>query len=167
VNTQTHEPESDAAQGRGHSPGNAPEEPASPGDALHEAVARLNEVREYAAYFMAAKLDGLKLTARNLGIYAALGVLGLIAGGAIVVVAVVLLLTGIAHGIGAALGGMFWLGDLIIGAAVLIALALVVVMGMSRLTKSSRLNTVQKYESRKRDQRSRFGHDVKQRARHE
>ncbi|MDB5292674.1 MAG: hypothetical protein JWL69_3915 [Phycisphaerales bacterium] len=144
----------------------APED-VTPADALHDAMKRLAEVREYIAYFISAKIDGLKVTARNIGVYAALGVLGLIACGAVVVVSVVLLLTGVAHGIGAALGGMYWLGDLIVGALVLIALSIGVVMALKKLTNTSRKTLVQKYESRKRDQRLRFGHDVRQRAREE
>ncbi|MDB5301565.1 MAG: hypothetical protein JWO87_3228 [Phycisphaerales bacterium] len=140
-------------------------ENSTPADALHDATKRFAEVREYVAYFISAKIDGLKVTARNIGVYAALGVLGLLAGGAMVVAAVVLLLTGAAHGIGAALGGMDWLGDLIIGAFVLIVLAVGVIVALRKLTNTSRKTLVQKYESRKRDQRLQFGHDVRQRAR--
>src|SRR5829696_1380155 len=45
---------------------------AAPADALKDAAARLGEVKEYAGYFLAAKMDGWKASFRNLGIYAGL-----------------------------------------------------------------------------------------------
>ncbi|HZL33871.1 MAG TPA: hypothetical protein VFC78_01095 [Tepidisphaeraceae bacterium] len=137
---------------------------ASPSQALREALNRLGEVKEYAAYFLAAKIDALKISARNIGVYVALGLLGACAGVAVVVVGVVLLLIGAAHGIGAALGGMYWLGDLIIGVVVLAVVGAGAVFAASKLTGSTRKKTVEKYESRKRDQRIRYGHDVRERA---
>ena len=47
----------------------------------------LEELKEYAGYYLAAKVDGIKQTVRNIGLYAALGVLGAIVGGAIVATA--------------------------------------------------------------------------------
>jgi hypothetical protein len=46
----------------------------------------------------------------------------------------------------------------------LVIVAIAARMGLSMVTGSTRLRTVEKYESRKRQQRDRFGHDVKQRA---
>jgi hypothetical protein len=143
-------------------PGEQPAE--SPGEALHVAMARLAELREYAAYFIAAKMDGIKIGLRNAGIYAALGVLGAIAGASFIVVAATLLLIGCAHGLGALFGGRDWLGDLIVGVVVLAAVAIGAVLGLKMITGTSRKKTVEKYETRQHQQRRSYGHDVKQRA---
>lgn len=136
----------------------------SPSEALNQAMHRLGEVKEYAAYLVAAKIDALKITLRNVGVYAALGILGGLAAAAMLVTAAALLVIGAAHGIGAALGGRPWLGDLIIGVFILGLVGVGAFFGASLVMKSTRKKTVQKYESRKRDQRLRYGHDVRDRA---
>ena len=135
-----------------------------PAEQFKFAVSRLAELREYALYYVTAKLDGLKLSLRNALIYAGLGVVGALAGGAIVAVAAALLLIGAAHGIGAALGGNAWLGDLIIGVLVLAAVGIGAVMVLKGLTKSFHQQLVNKYQSRQQEQRRTYGHDVNQRA---
>lgn len=141
------------------------EEPAeTPSEAMHAAMARLAELREYIGYFISAKADSLKATLRNAGIYAALGLLAAVMGATFIVVASTLLLIGAAHGIGAAFGDRYWLGDLIIGVVVLGAVTAGAFLGLKMLTGSSRKKTVEKYETRQHEQRRRYGHDVKQRA---
>src|SRR5215217_8761114 len=68
----------------------------SPAEVFADVKTRLSELTEYAGYLLSAKVDGIKLAIRNAGIYAALGAVGLLAGGAFVVTAAVLLLRGIA-----------------------------------------------------------------------
>jgi len=136
----------------------------TPNEALHVAMAKIAELREYASYFLSAKIDGLKVGLRNAGIYAALGILGAIGGAAFIVIAAALFLIGCAHGLGAAFGGRDWLGDLIIGFVVLAVVAVGAIMGLKMITGSSRKKTVEKYETRQHQQRFSYGHDVKQRA---
>ena len=136
----------------------------SPSEALHVAMAKIAELREYASYFLAAKIDGLKVGLRNAGIYAALGVLGAIAGAGLIVMAVALFLIGCAHGLGALFGGRDWLGDLIVGVVVLAIVAVGAILGLKMVTGSSRKKTVEKYETRQHQQRRSYGHDVQQRA---
>src|SRR4051812_43566222 len=52
----------------------------NPTDAFRDISQRIAELKAYAAYYLAAKMDGIKLSVRNVAIYAALGVVGLIAG---------------------------------------------------------------------------------------
>src|SRR5258708_7367543 len=66
-------------------------------EAFHRIRDDLGELKEYAQYYLAARVDGIKQTIRRLGLYAALGVLGLIAGGAIVATAAGLLIVGFAE----------------------------------------------------------------------
>lgn len=130
--------------------------------AFRDAAVRLAEVREYVSFYIATKTDALKLTVRKAIFFAVVGILALLVAAGAVVTAVVMLLSGLARGLGAALGGRLWAGDLIVGFGVLAIIAVGAWIGASAMTGASRRRTVEKYESRKRDQRTRFGHDVEQ-----
>jgi hypothetical protein len=145
----------DAAAGNGHDAGR------SPAESLKEAANRIAELKEFASYYVGAKLDGIKVSVRNIGIYAALGIVGLIAASAVITTAVVLLLGGLAWGIGDLLWDKYWLGALIVGLLVLGGLAGGIIFGMKKLTNTFRKQLVQKYENRQRDQRINFGEDVR------
>src|SRR4051794_20736975 len=67
----------------------------SPVEAFKDLSTRFGEIGEYLSYWLAAKSDGVKLTIRNVGVMAAVGIVGAIAGGAFVASAVVLLCVGI------------------------------------------------------------------------
>jgi hypothetical protein len=136
----------------------------SPAQAFADVKIRVQELSEYAGYLISAKIDGIKLAVRNAGIYAALGVIGALAGGAFVVTLIVLLLRGIAGGLGVLFGGRFWLGELVTSVVFLALLGVGVFIVMGRLTKASRERTAKKYASRQQQQRARFGTDVAERA---
>lgn len=155
--------------GGAQSPGWQPADPAgetngngSPGAALRDALGKLGEAQAFAGHYIAAKIDGIKLSIRNLGTLAALGIVGLMAVSAVISTSVVLLLLGIAGAWGALLGGRWWLGALITAVLVLGLMAVGVMVGMKMLTKSFRTKTVEKYEQRKGQERARYGHDVDQ-----
>ncbi len=131
-----------------------------PAEALRRAFAHVARLREYAAYYVAARLDALKATVRNIGIYAGLCVIGLIAVGAMVVMAVVLLLRGIAGAFAQLFSGHPWLGDIITAVIVLALLAGGVIFSMKMLARTFRSQVVKKYEDRLRQQRQQFGRDV-------
>jgi tetrahydromethanopterin S-methyltransferase subunit G len=136
----------------------------APAEALKDVSTRLSELGEYVSYYLTAKVDGLKATGRNIGIYAALGVVGLIAASAMIMTLVVLTFVGIAHGIGDLLWDKWWLGDLITGVLFLTLLAVGAMIMMKKLTASSRERTVKKYAARQQQERTQFGTDVQQRA---
>jgi len=134
----------------------------SPAEAFKEVGNRISEVKEFASYYVGAKLDGIKVTVRNVGIYAALGIVGLIAASAIITTSVVLLLGGLAWGIGAIFEkDRPWVGAIVVGLLVLGGLAGGIIFGMKKLTNTFRKQLVQKYENRQRDQRINFGEDVR------
>ena len=142
----------------------------APADALKEAMRSLGELREYVGYFVAAKLDGIKLTVRRVGVMAVVGVIGLLAGGAIVATAAVLFCVGLAQAVATMLAHengvpRTWLGNLIVGLLLLLVIGAGAWLMMSRLIGSSRKATVKKYELRRQRERADFGHDVLQRAR--
>jgi len=140
----------------------------APADAFRSAMKSLGEAREYLGYLVSAKLDGVKLTLRRVGILAALGVVALLAGGAIVVTASVLLIAGLAQALGVLFAGDYgprvWLGNLIVGFGVLLLIGGGTYFLMSRLFGASKRATVKKYELRRQRQRADYGHDVLQRA---
>ena len=134
----------------------------SPGDAFRDMGARLGELKEFASYYVAAKADAWKVTFRNLGMYAALGIVGLIAGSAIISTAAVLLLVGLAIAIGKPFHpDQPWVGAIVVGLLVLGGLAGGIIYFMKSMTNTSRKRLVEKYQNRQRDQRIQFGEDVR------
>lgn len=144
------------------SPG-SPASGASAAAAWRIAFERLGELAEYAGYYVAAKVDSLKLTARRIGIAVALGVIGLVALVTLAVMMMVLLTLGIA-GAFQALTGSRWLADIITFAIIALVLVSTVWAGMRAVTGASRKRTVNKYERRQHQQRVQYGADVQQRA---
>jgi len=141
-----------------------------PSAAFADAANRLGELKEYAGYWVAAKLDSYKSAAVKAGIYAALGVVGLVVGCTMLSTAVMLLLGGIAWGLGALSAhlfgdGWYWLGPFLVGLVLLGGAVVGAIFGLKWITRTTHAQLVAKYEDRKRQQRNDFGFDVKQRAR--
>jgi hypothetical protein len=134
-------------------------------DGQIDGVGRLvGELKEFTSYFISARWDGIKLSIRQVVINSILILLGLCIVAAFVVMGVVLLLDGMADGLGVLFGGRPWLGKLVAGGVLLGLLACGTILGMKRFIAKSRQKTVEKYESRKDQQRARFGRDVRQRS---
>ncbi len=131
----------DGADGNGAGAGE------SAADALRTAWARIAELPAFARYFLAAKIDRLKLTIRQYVMLAALGVLALLAAASAVITAIVLVLQGIAGGLTVLCGHGAWIGDLLCGIIVLGAVGISIRILVTRVTKLSRESTVLKYES--------------------
>ena len=137
----------------------------APPEALKDTSKRFGELGEYVSYFIAAKLDGIKVSMRNIGIMAGLGVMGAIAGGGFLVTLIVLLLRGIAGAIGAMFEpDRMWAGELITSVLFLATIGIGVMIAMKKLTKSTRERTAKKYAARQQTERAKFGTDVHQRA---
>ena len=133
-------------------------------DAAKEALRLVGELREYVSYMVAAKLDALKLSLRTVFMYAALGVVGGIAGISMLCYAAAQVLSGIAGGIGVLLDGHVWAGQLITGLLVLIGTAIAIVVVMGRMKSAAREATLRKYKIRKAGQKRDYGRDVQQAA---
>ena len=133
-------------------------------DAFARISSGVGELKEYMGYFVGAKMDAMKSSIRNVGLLAGVGVVGLIVGGAILATAGVLLVTGIAQGLGVLFGYRMWLGNLVTGLFILGMLGVGVWIMMSKVKNSWRNATWKKYEDRKREQREKYGHDVHRRA---
>lgn len=157
-------PEAFGKSGNGH--GAAADGP-SPAEALKQASSKLGELKEYVGLLVAAKVDGLKLTLRNIVFYAILGVVAAVVGVAMLVTASVYVLSGLAGAIGELFPEPYewWAGRLIVGILVVGGTLVGVMLLTKSLTGSSRKRTIEKYENRKRDERNLYGHDVAERAR--
>ena len=142
----------------------APGDGQSPAEALRGVKAHLSELAEYISYYLGAKSDGIKVSLRNAGIYAVIGIIGLIAGSAFVTTTVVLFCVGVAAALTRLFGGRVWAGTLATAVLFMTLLASGIWFVMRRMTRASRERTVRKYASRQQHQRANFGTDVKHRA---
>ena len=135
-----------------------------PGDAFHDIGPRLAELREYVNFFVSARIDAYKATARKAGLYAAIGVVGLLALSTFIITTMVLLCVGVAQMFTALFGGRAWAGNLLTAILFLALIAGAILIGYRRFTGSSRERTMAKYAKRKQQQRAQFGTDVQERA---
>jgi len=136
----------------------------SPAEALRRLQQQVGELQAYLTHFVSAKVDGFVLSARQLALWAILGVVGLTAAVALVVTAVVLVLVGAADGFALLFGGRWWLGALVVGGGTLVLLALGIFIGMRIWQSSWRQQKVQQYDERQLQQQATFGHSVADRA---
>jgi hypothetical protein len=141
--------------------GERPENPAA-------AVARgiplfLAEIKSYAGYYLSAKVDGYKATAKKIVGYAVLGAVAAIIGAGVLLSAAFMLIAGLANALGALLHHQ-WAGQLIVGVVILGATLGTVWFMLKRFTESSRKQTERKYEGKRIQQRVDFGRDVHERA---
>jgi hypothetical protein len=139
------------------------ESPTPASDALRTARQQVQELIDFVSYYVTARLDAAKVTARNVVLYAALGVIGLVAAFTLVATSVVLVCLGLAYAV-AALVGYAWVGMLIVGILILGAIGGGVYFGFAWFTRQQRNRTVNRYEQKQRRQRETYGHDVEQRA---
>lgn len=135
----------------------------SPSEAFAELGRQFGELRSYVSYYISAKLDGIKLSVRNLAIYAGLGIVGLLVASALVTTATALLCIGLAWAV-SALFGINWLGPLLVGLLILAGIGAGVYFGISWFMKATRTQMVHKYEQLRNQQRAEHGHDVHDRA---
>src|SRR5262245_61151862 len=113
------------------------EQEPSPAEALRRLQQQIGALQAYFTHFVSAKVDGLIVSARQLVIWAALGIVGLTALVGLVVTAIVLLLSGAAAGFGL-LFGWLWLGQVVVGGGLLLLLALGIFIGLRIVQNKSR-----------------------------
>jgi len=137
----------------------------SPVDSLKSAGRYFAEFQAFLGHYLSAKADLLKLSVRKIVMMVALGVVGLIIGGAALATAGVMLLVGLANAIGAIFEpDKPWVGQLIVSVLVIGGVIAMIMMVTRKMTGASKARTVAKYEAKRADQRAHFGEDVAQRA---
>ena len=140
------------------------EQELSAAEALNHLLQQVGELQQYFAHFVSAKIDGVKLSMREVLTAAALGVVGFIAVAGVIVTAIVLVLTGAAAGVALLFDGQLWLGQLVVGIAALLFLGLITFIGLRIRQRRSRQQKVQYYGERQLQQHAVFGHSVADRA---
>ncbi len=120
----------------------------------------LKEAQAFGAHYLAAQRDRAILVVRNVVVLGIVGIIAGIAGAGIVVTAAVLLVVGVAGGLGRLFGGIPWLGDLVTAIIIFAGLGIGAWLFVTKLTKTSKKQVVSSYEQRKSQQRSQFGTDV-------
>lgn len=118
-------------------------------EGIHPLAPLLDDLRtlgRQAGSYLAASSDAVALRIRRLLIWAIVGCVGAIAGIAMVVVAVSLLLHGIADGLGLLVGA--WAGALLTGLVVLSAIALSLYLGLQRARTAYSRRMRKKHERR-------------------
>jgi hypothetical protein len=133
-------------------------------DPLAPLKKHLAELAEYVRLYLSTQGDSIRSSIRSAGIYAGLGLVAGIAGIALIAKATTMLLAGAAAGLGELFGERLWAGQLVVSAAVLIALATTIYVVMTKLTNTSRQKVLSKYEQRRQAERAQFGHDYRERA---
>ncbi|HWB53572.1 MAG TPA: hypothetical protein VG722_05245 [Tepidisphaeraceae bacterium] len=135
---------------------------------MADAIARVRrhweEVCEFFSHYVSVKIDRLMLSVKMLVVYAALGTLAMIGLAALLITAAVQICYGLAHLLTAAFGGRLWLGELVTGVIIWLLMVAVVFLGIMTWVRKSRRTTLEKYEKRRAQQRSDFGHDAQERA---
>ena len=140
------------------------EQEPSPAEALRRLQQQVGELQAYVTHFVSATIDGLVLSARQLALWAVLGVVGLTAAVGLVVTAVVLVLVGAADGFALRFGGRWWLGALVVGGGIFVLLALGIFVGMRTWHSRWRQQKVQQYDERQLQQQNTVGHSAADRA---
>lgn len=116
---------------------------------------------EYAGYYLSLHADRLKLHVRTGVLYGVLALVALLAGMATVVMAIVVLVNGMTHGLSIAFGGRLWAAELTTGMVLLSVIAAGAFAGVRWLAGTSLAKVLEKYENRRQKQRGRFGRDVR------
>ena len=134
----------------------------SAGSLFERIPALLDELREYANHYVAAQKDMTRAKAKQTASKALL--LGLVAMVVLGVVfgSVLLLLAGMALGLGELIGDRFWLGFLVTGLVLLSLIGLGTWFGVRRWQASSRESTIKQYEQRHKLQKIRYHRSVDQ-----
>lgn len=136
----------------------------SPAEALRLLQQQVRALQAYVTHFVSAKIDAWVLSARQVALWAALGVVGLIAAVGLVITAIVLVLVGAAEGFALLLGGRWWLGAIVVGGGTIVLLALGIFIGMRTWHSRWRQQKVHQYDERQRQQQATYGHSVAERA---
>lgn len=129
-------------------------------DALHDLLTQMSELQAYATHFVNAKADGMQHAVRQTAIWVALVMVAVIAAAGALVMAIVLLLTGVSQGLAIAFGDRVWLGNAVTGLGLLILIAIILFVGIRQQQRKSYNQRKQAYAERQLRQRAAFGRNV-------
>lgn len=141
----------------------ASREPLAEREALKLLLEQFAELREYASFYAAARIDSAKASLRNAITWMVSAALGFVAVAGLIVMASWFLLSGIAQGLGTLFGDQSWIGTLLTGLAALAGVGAGVQCVVAARRETARKRMVDKYEARQAHQRTRFGRDARDR----
>jgi hypothetical protein len=118
----------------------------------------------YAIHYLAAQLDAAGARVRRIVLWTLAAIVTAVAGLTAIIVAVVMVLTGLARGVGLLLGGEDWAGLLVIGTGILGLIAAAGYFSIRAWSHRRAQTTRERYERRREKERSEFGTDTVQRA---
>jgi len=133
-------------------------------DVPKQLLNQLRELGEYLSYFVTAKIDIAKLSLRHVVLWAVLAALGFFVVSALIAIASLLMLSGIAEGLGGLFGNRPWVGNFITGSLLLAGLGLGLYCTVVQWNRFARERTAEKYERRQARQQAQFGRHVADRA---
>ncbi len=118
----------------------------------------------YAIHYLAARVDAAGAHVRKIVLWTLAGIVVGVAGLTAIIVAVVMVLTGLARGVGLLLGGEDWAGLLVIGVGVLGLVAAAGYFSVRALSHRWARAAREKYEQRREKERADLGSDIFQQA---
>lgn len=133
---------------------------ASSADFLHDAQGHIDELGEYASYYVSTKVAEMRRWVRRAILLALLGVVAALVLIAVIITACVMACAGVAHLLAHWLGDRMWAGELLTGVGIIVLGVLAIGLMARSSRKAWHIRTVQYYESRKQDQLRRFGHNL-------
>ena len=128
-------------------------------DVLARLLKQLAELFDYAAYYLAARADEAKLSARRAVLRVELIIVCLLAAAGLIVAAFSLAFVGLAGGLGELFGNP-WLGQLLSGLLLFTLVGLAMWGRAMWLKKHFLKQTMERYEHRQLRQQAKFGHTV-------
>lgn len=126
-------------------------------DVLNSLLRQAQELRESFATYLIAKGDRAKLSLRNTLVWMVVAALGFVTLGGLLITASWFLLNGIAGGLSVLCGDRLWIGNILAGIAAAGGLGLGIYWAVARRMRSSRKETIRKYEERKTRRRTECG----------
>jgi hypothetical protein len=134
------------------------------GDPLRHLGRYVAEIRAYALHYLEARVDGVKLAVRRAVLLAVLACVGLFVLLTLLIVAPVLLVSGLAGLIAAALGTGNWVGQLLAGGLLLVAAAATGFVALATAKRTALRHLREKYALRHELQRESLGKSIVERA---
>jgi hypothetical protein len=143
-------------------PRNSANAAAPTGHPLDPLLQQIAAVRSAAIHYLESQKDLTAATIRRLIAKAIIGTVAAIIGVAALTASTVMVLNGLAEGVSIAANGRAWVGNLVVGAGLLLATAIGLGVYTSKSMRAARARTLRKYESRHDAPRQANGTGVRQ-----
>jgi hypothetical protein len=128
----------------------------SPAEAIGQIPQLIKQLQEFAAYYVSAQAGLVGAKARQAVLAVVILAIAALMGAAATVTAMVLLLVGAAEGLARLFGGRPWLGNLVLGFAILLLIVVGTWLAIRGARNRARDATVREFETRKDMQRGRL-----------